>query len=55
LRDIKIPQNAIIGVITRDKDVLVPVGDTVLYPGDKVIIFALPKAISAVDKMFGKK
>ena len=54
LQDFKFPTGAIIGAVERDGEVFVPVGDSLIQPGDKVVVFALPKAVQSVEKMFGK-
>lgn len=55
LRDMKIPRGSIVGAIQRGETVLIPRGDTVIEGGDHVVIFALPQAVSAVEKLFSKK
>lgn len=52
LRQTKFPKGAIIGAVTRNGKVFVPVGESYLQPDDKVVIFALPKAVENVEKMF---
>jgi len=52
LRSIKFPEGAIVGAVTRDGEVFVPVGDSSIEPNDKVVVFALPKAVANVEKMF---
>ena len=52
LRDLKFPKDAILGGYTRGDRFGIPDGNTVLEPHDKVIVFALPSAISKVEKMF---
>lgn len=47
------PDGAIIGAVTRNGNVFVPVGDTQIEPGDKAVVFALPSAVGAVEEMFG--
>ena len=54
LQDFKFPNGAIIGAVERDGEVFVPVGDSLIKPGDKVVVFALPKAVQSVEKMFGQ-
>ena len=54
LRKIKFPKGAIIGAITRYGSVFVPVGDSYIQPLDKAVVFALPKAVAQVEKMFGQ-
>ncbi|MCG8605998.1 Trk system potassium transporter TrkA [bacterium] len=53
LQDLKFPTGAIIGAVERNGEVFVPVGDTRIEPKDKVVVFALPKAVESVEKMFG--
>jgi trk system potassium uptake protein TrkA len=52
LRDIDFPEGAVVGGILRDQEAFIAVGDTVIQDGDRVVVFALPSAIKAVDKMF---
>jgi len=52
LKRIKFPQGAIIGGIMRDQEVIIPTGHSQLKPNDKAIVFALPQAISDIEKMF---
>lgn len=52
LHKIKFPKGAIIGAVNRNGDVFVPVGNTQIEANDKVVIFALPKCIEQVEKMF---
>jgi len=53
LRQIKLPEGIIVGAATRGNEVFVPVGDTVLQPDDKVVVFGLPKALDNIEKLFG--
>ncbi|MFQ6115646.1 MAG: Trk system potassium transporter TrkA [bacterium] len=53
LKDIKFPEGAIIGAVTRNGQVFVPVGSSLIQPHDKVVVFALPKAVANVEKIFG--
>jgi trk system potassium uptake protein TrkA len=50
LKKLKFPKNAVIGAIVRDEEVIIPDGESVILPGDHVIIFALSSAISTVEK-----
>ncbi len=52
LHKIKFPKGAIIGAVNRNGDVFVPIGTTHIEANDKVVIFALPKCIHQVEKMF---
>ncbi len=40
------------GAVTRGEEVIIPVGDTRIQPGDHVIAFSVPKALPNVDKLF---
>lgn len=52
IRDLHFPEKCIIAGIVRGEKSFVPTGDTVFQKGDKVIILALPEAISRVEKIF---
>jgi trk system potassium uptake protein TrkA len=52
LKDVKFPKDAIVGAVMHGEEVLIPVGDTVIEPEDKVVLFALPSAINEVEKLF---
>ena len=41
---------AIIGAVVREREIIVPTGDTVILPQDRVIIFTLTSAIPSVEK-----
>lgn len=52
LRDLHFPSTALIGGVIRGEDRLLPDGDFQLALGDKVIVFALPKAIAKLEQLF---
>lgn len=52
LSKMRIPRGAIVAAIARGQDVLIPHGNSVLKSGDRVIFFALPKAVRAIDELF---
>lgn len=52
LKDMKFPKNAIIGGIIRGKESMIAIGDTQIEEYDRVAVFALPNAVSEVDKFF---
>jgi len=55
LSDLKLPRGSIVGAIQREESVLIPRGDSMIQIGDHVVIFALPEAVAAVEKLFSKK
>jgi len=52
LKDLHFPRGAIIGAIVRDNDYEIPTGESSLQTGDRVVIFALPGALSKVERFF---
>lgn len=52
LKETKLPKNGILGAVTRGSDIFIPTGDSQIKAGDKVVLFALPSAISEIGKMF---
>jgi len=49
---LKIPEGAIIGGIVRGDESFIAVGDFQIRENDKVVVFSLPNAIKAVEKIF---
>lgn len=47
-----LPHGMLIGSIVRSDQVLVPNGDTILMSGDHLVIFAVPKVSSRLDRYF---
>jgi trk system potassium uptake protein TrkA len=52
LKNLHVRPSAIFGSVTRNNKVIIPTGETQLEAGDRVVIFALPKAIADVEKLF---
>ncbi len=52
LATLQFPKHALVGAIIKPYQVVVPRGSDVVEPGDKVLVFALPRAVRAVQKMF---
>lgn len=52
LKEIKFPRNCLVGAVVHQNQVYVPNGESILYPGDNAVIFALPDTISKVKKFF---
>jgi len=53
LREIPFPDGAIVGAALRGDRAFIPTGDTTLDPGDRIVVFALPEAVVAVEDFFG--
>ncbi|HLB71074.1 MAG: Trk system potassium transporter TrkA [Candidatus Methanoperedens sp.] len=52
LKDVKFPRGAIVSAVVRGEEVIIPDGNTMILPEDKVVIFTLPAALSAVEELF---
>jgi len=52
IKKIDIPKGCIIGGIVRGMQSFIAVGDFQIQEGDKVVIFALPEAISKAQALF---
>ncbi|WP_020566847.1 Trk system potassium transporter TrkA [Neolewinella persica] len=52
IKDLHFPDTALIGGVIRGDQTLIPRGDTQLQLEDKVIVFALPKAIKRLEELF---
>ncbi len=51
LAELSLPRSIIIGGVVRGRDAFVPRGDTVVQPGDRLIVIALPEGIPDVEKL----
>lgn len=52
LRDVKFPAGAIVSMIVHNGRTIVPRGSHVIQENDRVVVFALPSSIEAVEKLF---
>lgn len=52
LKDLHFPTTAIVGGVIRGEESLIPSGEFQFQVDDKVIVFALPEAISKLEKLF---
>ncbi|MDD5475502.1 MAG: Trk system potassium transporter TrkA [Syntrophales bacterium] len=55
LKKIKFPKGTIIGSILRNDRVIIPTGNTVIVPGDHVILVTLRSAIPQIEKILTVK
>jgi len=55
LHKVKMPKGAIVGAIFREDEILIPKGDTVIKPGDRLIIFALQQVLPKLEKLLTVK
>lgn len=52
IRDLQLPQGATIGGIIRGRETIFPKRDTQIKAKDRVVVFALPKVMEQVAKLF---
>ena len=55
LKDISFPKGAILAGIIRNDDIIIPSGESVVQPEDRIIIFAKSKAIPKIEKILTVK
>lgn len=55
IREIPFPQGSILGAIVREGTMQIPRGNTIIKPGESVIVFALPNAIERIQSLFSSK
>ena len=51
-REVDFPERGVVGAIIRNGDVLTPRGSDAVRPGDRVIVFTFPEAVSAFEELF---
>jgi len=55
LRNISFPKGAMVAGIIRKENIIIPTGDSVIEPDDRVIIFARREAIPKIEKILAVK
>ena len=51
----KFPENAFIGAVLRRDKLMIPTGQSVIQPADRVIVFSMPDAIPIVEDLFAER
>ncbi len=55
VKSLKLEHDGMVGIISRNGQVVVPVGETELKPGDSIIVFTTPQAVGRVEKIFANR
>jgi len=55
LKEISFPKGVLVTIIIRDERITIPSGDSVIHPGDRVIIFGSRQAVPQIEKMLAVK
>jgi len=50
IKDLDFPKGAIVLCLIRGQEVIIPTGDTVIHPGDRVMILTVSRNISEVER-----
>lgn len=53
LKRLKLPYGILVGAVISGEEIEIATGDTHIQPGDQVIVFALPKRVHEVERLFG--
>ena len=53
--DLALPNDVLLTGIRRGQDFIIPDGDTLIEPGDRVIILSLLSAIDELERLLKKK
>ena len=55
LRDLKLPQGALVGAIMREHEAFIPHGGTRVEEGDVVVAFVLPGLRDTIERLFARR
>ena len=55
LEKINFPKGAIVAAIIRQNQIIIPTGESIIEPGDRIIVFAQRKAINGIEKILAVK
>ena len=55
LKDIAVPKGALLVCIIRNGDIIIPAGDSVVTPGDQIIVFAVKQAVKKMERLLTVK
>ncbi|MCB2187094.1 MAG: Trk system potassium transporter TrkA [Deltaproteobacteria bacterium] len=51
LREVNIPKGAIVAAVIRAGEVAIPTGETIVAPGDRLVIFVLRQVLAKLEKL----
>ena len=55
LKEIRFPEGAMLASIIREDSITIPTGESIVKPGDRIIIFARRDSIPKIEKMLSVK
>jgi trk system potassium uptake protein TrkA len=51
LKDLRFPKDSLVGAVIRGDEVIIGSGETVLQPGDELLVVARPEALARLEKL----
>ncbi len=51
IKDIDLPKNTLVGIIEHEDEINIPTGEDIIYPGDRVVVFASEVQMPKVSEM----
>jgi trk system potassium uptake protein TrkA len=51
LKDLRFPKDSLIGAVIRGDEVIIGSGETVLRPGDELLVVARPEALARLERL----
>jgi trk system potassium uptake protein TrkA len=55
LKDLNMPKGALLVCIIRNGDIIIPTGESVVTPGDQIIVFTVKQALKKMEKLLTVK
>ena len=55
LSQVKFPKGSLVGAIIRNDEIIIPIGDSIIRPKDRLIIFALQRVIPKLENLLTVK
>jgi trk system potassium uptake protein TrkA len=55
LSKVKFPKGSLVGAIVRGDEIIIPLGDSVIKPKDRLIIFTLQKVVPKLENLLTVK
>jgi trk system potassium uptake protein TrkA len=55
IKKISFPKDALLAAVITKDEIIIPSGDSVVHPGDRIIIFAKRQAVPKIEKFLTVK
>ncbi len=54
IKDLGLPRGVLVGAIVREKEVIIPKGNAMIAPGDRLVMLAMEKAIPRLENLISR-